>query len=257
MFEHPDLNHSWSLRAAAHLLPLAPQVAQTPDVTSGDIKIERPLLSFVIIVHLFIIALAILGNAIIIYLVAVNIQLRNARNAFMLNLTFSNILLVTICTPSFLVSISSRGWHMGTFWCKCLHSIQIVIVLVSAFSIAMIAVDRWIFVVYARSHQLKTHHVACIVVGIWALAILLSVPTFIIRSTGQLYDESLFNIIKDLKSKMSGFMSSNPHNLLAHFNVNATATNQLGPTPKEDSSKLNPYAIPSSGKILRMKNISL
>lgn len=169
--------------------------------TDKDI-IEPPLLNIVIIVHLFIIALGILGNALIIYLVVVNIQLRNARNVFMLNLTFSNLLLVTVCTPSFLVSISSHGWPMGTFWCKFLHSIQIVIVLVSAFSIAMIAIDRWIFVVYARSKQLTTANVIALVIGIWLLAIALSIPTFISRSTGQLYDESLFDMIKDLENKM-------------------------------------------------------
>lgn len=191
-----SLNHSSPMFFPPHA-----SGASTSD--GMDDKIERPLLSIVIVVHLFIIALGLLGNLLIIYLVVVNIRLRNARNAFMVNLTFSNILLVTICTPSFLVSISSRSWSMGAFWCKFLHSVQIVVVLVSAFSIAMIAIDRWIFVVYSQTHQLKNVHVCLIVVAIWSLAIALSVPTFVLRHTGQLYDDSFFNRLKELQTKFS------------------------------------------------------
>lgn len=165
-------------------------------------KIERPLLSVVIVVHLFIIIFGILGNSLIIYLVLFEQQLRNVRNAFMVNLTISNILLVTVCSPSFLVSISYNGWMMGKFWCKFLHSIQIVIILVSAFSIMMIAIDRWMFIVYSRSRQLKGKDVGFIVCGIWLISILLSVPMFMARNTMKLYDESIIAMIQDLNNKL-------------------------------------------------------
>lgn len=208
--------------------------------TMSSSKIEPPLLNIVIVIHLFIIALALLGNLLIIYLVVINMRLRNARNAFMLNLTLSNILLVTICTPSFLISISSRGWTMGTFWCKFLHSVQIVVVLVSAFSIAMIAIDRWIFVVYSHKNQLKNTHVCAIIIGIWTLAIVLSIPTFIIRQTDKLYDDSFFNRIKELETKFVGLASfthqqdSGLNNILSN-NSNPNSAYQI-PTPNNSST---------------------
>ncbi|CAF0868136.1 unnamed protein product [Brachionus calyciflorus] len=153
--------------------------------------IDRPLLGFMIVVHTFIIALGIFGNSLVIYLVLFNIKLRTVRNAFMLNLTLSNLLLVTICTPSFLFSIIFPKWTMGMFWCKFLHSIQIVIMLVSAFSIMMIAIDRWMFVVYSRSRQFKRQDTTVVIIIIWILAVFLSAPTFIQRTTRELYDDSI------------------------------------------------------------------
>lgn len=176
---------------------------------ANEETIERPLLGVVIVVHTFIIALGILGNSLVIYLVLFNIRLRNVRNAFMLNLTFSNLLLVTICTPSFLVSIIFPDLTLGLFWCKFLHSIQIVIILVSAFSIMMIAIDRWMFVVYSRSRQFKSKDTTLIIIAIWIIAILLSMPTFIHRTTRELYDESIMTRLKTMINSPFSFSTTN------------------------------------------------
>lgn len=177
-----------------------------PNTTSsnGEEKIEGPLLAAVIVINSIIIALGILGNSIIIYLVFANIKLRNVRNAFMLNLTFSNLLLVTICTPSFLVSISFESWMMGKFWCQFLHSIQIVIILVSSFSIMMIAIDRWMFVVFSQSRQLQGKDAAIIILFIWIISIMLSMPTFLSRTiTNNILDDASFYLkIKELTEKL-------------------------------------------------------
>lgn len=170
-------------------------------VTNND-KIERNFLSVVIVLHTFIILLGIFGNSVVIYLVLFNDRLRNVRNAFMLNLTFSNLLLVTICTPSFLFTLVFPEWIMGQFWCKFLHSIQIVITLVCAFSIMMIAIDRWMFVVYARSRQFSSTDATIVIVLIWATAILLSMPTFINRYTKSLYDQSFITKLQEFKDIM-------------------------------------------------------
>lgn len=164
-----------------------------------DETIEGPLLGIVIVVHTFIIALGILGNSLVVYLVLFNIRLRNVRNAFMLNLTFSNLLLVTICTPYFLFSIIFPDRTLGVFLCKFLHSIQIVIILVSAFSIMMIAIDRWMFVVYSRSRQFKSKDTTMIIIVIWIVSILLSLPTFIHRTIDQLYDDSIMSKVNELE----------------------------------------------------------
>lgn len=175
---------------------------------SFEETIDRPLLGFMIVVHTFIIALGIFGNSLVIYLVLSNIRLRNVRNAFMVNLTLSNLLLVTICTPSFLLSIIFPQWTMGIFWCKFLHSIQIVIMLVSAFSIMMIAIDRWMFIVYSRSRQFKKQDTTVVIIFIWVLAVVLSLPTFWHRTTKELYDESIMNL---LDYRLNSLNSSKEH----------------------------------------------
>ena len=145
------------------------------------------------------ICLGFLGNALVIYLFLFNNKLRNVRNAFMLNLTVSNLLLVTICTPSFLITLIFPNWTPGNFWCKFLHSIQIVITLVVAFSIMMIAVDRWMFVVYARSRQFNSRDAVLIILSIWIIAFILAAPTFFHRRTKSLYDD-LSDVLYQLKT---------------------------------------------------------
>lgn len=182
-------------------------------------KIERTLLIFIIIIHTFMIGLGFLGNALVIYLFLFNNKLRNVRNAFMLNLTVSNLLLVTICTPSFLITLIFPNWTPGNFWCKFLHSIQIVITLVVAFSIMMIAVDRWMFVVYARSRQFNSRDAFLIILSIWIIAFILAAPTFFHRRTKSLYDD-----INDVLSKTMGL----PHHSFANHKNETMFTNFTG-----------------------------
>lgn len=117
---------------------------------AGNNKIESTYLSAIVILHIFIILLAIIGNSLVIYLVVFNFKLRNVRNAFMINLTFSNLLLATVCTPWFLITLIYPRLSLSNLWCKLSNSLPIVIILVSAFSIMMISIDRWMFVVYSR-----------------------------------------------------------------------------------------------------------
>jgi hypothetical protein len=199
-YELPNLNES-ELRFDQY----ATRNSINHDFNLGDTsreKIERPLLGIVIVVHTFIIIFAILSNALVIYLALFNFKLRNVRNAFMVNLTFANLLLVTICTPSFIFSIIFKNWVLGNFWCKFIHSVQIVIILVAAFSIMMIAIDRWMFVVFARSRQLNKRDTSIIILVIWLVAILLSVPTFLHRHSIQFYNDSLVDKLKELKKNI-------------------------------------------------------
>ena len=105
-----------------------------------DNKVQKPFLMLIIVIHTFILVLGLLGNSLVIYFFLFNIKLRNVRNAFMVNLTISNLFLLAICTPSFLLTLIFPSWTGGTFWCKFSNSIQIVFVLVCAFSIMMIAI---------------------------------------------------------------------------------------------------------------------
>lgn len=122
----------------------------SPPENIASQNFESTYLGVIVIIHTLIILLAILGNSIVIYLVVTNFKLRNVRNAFMLNLTLSNLLLATVCTPWFLITLVNPDLAVSEIGCKLFNSIPIVIILVSAFSIMMISIDRWMFVVFAR-----------------------------------------------------------------------------------------------------------
>ena len=159
--------------------------------------IRKAFVNFFIVMQMLILVLGIVGNSLIIYFFLSNAKLRTVRNAFMLNLTLANVLLLSICTPSFHLSLLFPSWTGGSMWCKFSHSIQIVLVLVCSFSIMMIAVDRWMCIVYSRSRQLTPKDVLLSIIIIWLMAIFLSMPTFFNRFTKELYDESLRSMLNN------------------------------------------------------------
>lgn len=139
-----------TLPAVASMLNTSLSQSVEKKLTVNEGNTDNAYLSIIILIHIFIIIIAIIGNSIVIYLAIFNIRLRNVRNAFMVNLTFSNLLLATICTPWFLLTLVYPSLTLSETWCKLSNSIPIVIILVSAFSIMMIAIDRWMFVVFSR-----------------------------------------------------------------------------------------------------------
>jgi hypothetical protein len=70
---------------------------------------------------------------------------------------------------------------VSDIWCRLSHSIPIVIILVSAFSIMMISIDRWMCVVYSRQRQLNCRDILIIISSIWVLSFSLAAPTFFNR----------------------------------------------------------------------------
>nr|QVK45891.1 G protein-coupled receptor [Proales similis] len=158
-------------------------------------KETEPLIIVLVIIYILLMVMGISGNSFVIYLVLTSQKLRNVRNAFMLNLTFSNLLLLTICTPSYLLTITVKEWNHSDVWCKLSNSIQIVFVLVCAFSIMMIAIDRWICVVNVHSRQLGPGHTKLTILGLWLVAILLASPTFYFRGTEQLVKPFMWQML--------------------------------------------------------------
>ncbi len=165
---------------------------------------KQPILSILIIIYTIIIIFGTIGNSVIFYIFLTNIKLRNVRNAFMANLAISNILLITICTPSYLLQFMNRNWIFGTFWCKFLNSLQIIIILVSAFSIMMISIDRWMCIVYSHSRHFRAKDTMILIGFIWLVSILLALPTFVKRRTLNLVDNFMNTVMTNfLKGKMN------------------------------------------------------
>ena len=186
-------------------------------------QFNEHLSNILVFIHLFIIIFAIMGNSLVIYMVLSSLKLRNVRNSFMINLTFSNLLLASICAPWFLVTLKYPNLAIGNLWCKISHTIPIVVILVSSFSIMMISIDRCMFVVFSRSRQFKCRDVAIIILVIWLFAILLAMPVFYHRYTYDNIDAYLFaikqlNLIENLNTDvLSDFSNSSDFNTSSNY----------------------------------------
>ena len=59
------------------------------------------------------------GNAMVVYIVLRNRDMRNATNVFLLNLSVADLLVVLICMPSALAEFYGKDvWYLGPIMCE-------------------------------------------------------------------------------------------------------------------------------------------
>ncbi|XP_067631381.1 neuropeptide F receptor [Eurosta solidaginis] len=140
-----------------------------------------------IILYASLILVGAVGNFLVVIAVARKAIMRTARNLFILNLAFSDLLLCLITMPLTLVEILSKYWQFGKFefLCKLVAMLQAVSIFVSTISITAIAFDRYQLIVYPTRESLQIGGVINILVCIWLLAVLLASPLFIFKRIEQ------------------------------------------------------------------------
>jgi len=129
------------------------------------------------------IAIGSFGNILLISAVARRKTLRTPRNAFVINLAVSDLLLCLVTIPLTLIEILNDHWPLGdsVVSCKAAGGFQAVSVFVSTISITAIAVDRYQLIVYPTKDLLKKIGAAAGVFFVWFLGFLLAAPIFAVR----------------------------------------------------------------------------
>lgn len=102
---------------------------------------------FLLYIPIFIFAL--LGNGTVCYIVQSTPRMRTVTNFFITNLAVGDILMSTFCVPFSFVSIFILGyWPFGIALCYLVNYSQAVSVLVSAYTLVAISVDRYIAIMW-------------------------------------------------------------------------------------------------------------
>lgn len=71
-----------------------------------------------IVIYVVIMITAIIGNVLIILVVARDKRMRTTTNYFIVNLAVADLLVTAFCTWVHLVDNLTEGWVLGTFFCK-------------------------------------------------------------------------------------------------------------------------------------------
>lgn len=105
--------------------------------------------SLVYCMYIAIVIVALLGNGIVCYVVRVTPRMRTVTNIFIANLAVGDILMTLFCVPFSFVSILLLGyWPFGTIMCHVVNYSQAVSVLVSAYTLVAISVDRYMAIMW-------------------------------------------------------------------------------------------------------------
>lgn len=140
-----------------------------------------------------IVVLAIGGNLTVCYIVFAYQRMRTVTNYFIVNLAFSDILMAVICIPfTFIANMLIGYWPFGTIMCPVVNYFQIVTVLLSAFTLVAISLDRFVAIICPLRRKLSSRQAYMVIVAIWILSLLVPIPV------------ALFSLVRHKPDVLSG-----------------------------------------------------
>ncbi|XP_072287111.1 type-2 angiotensin II receptor [Pyxicephalus adspersus] len=150
----------------------------------------------------FICVFGFVGNAIVISVLCLQRDVKSVANIYIVNLALADLLFLV--TLPFWATYYAFGlnWIFGTMMCKISSSLLALNLFASIFFITCMSIDRYMAIVYPLRSQRRTQSQAIIVVLIvWALAIMATLPTFLFRKTYYLKNLDVYACIMDFPKK--------------------------------------------------------
>uniref|UniRef100_A0A3B1JFT2 Neuropeptide FF receptor 1 n=1 Tax=Astyanax mexicanus TaxID=7994 RepID=A0A3B1JFT2_ASTMX len=188
----PD-GESWALPTALYIIPVYTiNVTNSTNSTPEELVLFSPyyqhslgMAAVFILAYLFIFLLCMIGNGVVCLIVLRNRHMWTVTNAFILNLSISDLLVGIFCIPTTLVDNLITGWPFSDVMCKLSGLVQGTSVCASVFTLVAIAVDRFRCIVYPFKPKL-TLLVAKATIGlIWLLALVIMFPSALMLTVEQ------------------------------------------------------------------------
>lgn len=130
---------------------------------------------YVMYCTVFIVAL--LGNGLVCFVVQTSPRMKTVTNYFIVNLAIGDILMTLFCVPfSFVSMLVLRYWPFGTVMCKIVNYSQAVSVLVSAYTLLAISIDRYMAIMRPLRPRLGKAAAKVVVAAVWGGALATAAP---------------------------------------------------------------------------------
>lgn len=128
-----------------------------------------------------IVVVAVGGNLTVCYVVFAYQRLRTVTNYFIVNLAISDILMAVICIPfTFIANLLIGYWPFGAAMCPLVHYLQVVTVLLSAFTLVAISLDRFVAIICPLRQKLTARQACVVIIAIWVLSLLVPLPVAVL-----------------------------------------------------------------------------
>lgn len=103
----------------------------------------------VYVFYISIFVFALFGNGIVCYIVYSSPRMKTVTNYFIVNLAVGDILMSLFCVPfSFFSTLLLQYWPYGSLLCHLVNYSQAISVLVSAYTLVAISIDRYIAILW-------------------------------------------------------------------------------------------------------------
>ncbi|XP_050533859.1 RYamide receptor-like isoform X2 [Daktulosphaira vitifoliae] len=113
-------------------------------------------------------------------------QMRSVTNLFIMNMAVGDLLMTIFCVPfSFVATLILQHWPFGNDLCHTVSFAQAIAVLVSAYTLVAISVDRYIAILWPLKPRASRYHAKFIILLVWIIAVLTAFPLLIVTSLDQ------------------------------------------------------------------------
>ncbi|VDM21622.1 unnamed protein product [Wuchereria bancrofti] len=144
-------------------------------IVQDDCRFRPTLENYITILSFCIIfCLSVVGNAVVVAVILQQHSMRSVTNIFLLNLAISDLMLSVICMPPTLISSVIYCWIFGDLLCKLFAYLQPVVVTASAYTLAVIAFERYYAIckpLHSRIWHTRSHAYTMITL-VWLISIL-------------------------------------------------------------------------------------
>nr|XP_020445473.1 substance-K receptor [Monopterus albus] len=128
------------------------------------------------IAYLLIILVSIAGNITVIWIILAHRRMRTVTNYFIVNLAFSDVSMATFNTLFNFVYALHNDWYFGLGYCRFQNFFPITAMFSSIYSMAAIAVDRYMAIIHPLKPRLSSTSTKVVIVLIWIVAFALAFP---------------------------------------------------------------------------------
>ncbi|CAH0725248.1 unnamed protein product, partial [Brenthis ino] len=150
--------------------------------SSSGSFLSTPFFQFcVYLMYCTVFVIALIGNGLVCFVVQSSPRMKTVTNYFIMNLAIGDILMTLFCVPfSFVSTLVLRYWPFGIVMCKIVNYSQAVSVLVSAYTLLAISIDRYMAIMRPLRPRLGTTAAKLVVTAVWGGALSTAAPIFIV-----------------------------------------------------------------------------
>ncbi|XP_028829147.1 neuropeptide Y receptor Y8a [Denticeps clupeoides] len=149
------------------------------EVPWADGNLCPPSLSgttFLIVAYSTVIAVGLVGNVCLVFIISRQKEMRNVTNILIANLSCSDILMCLVCLPVTVIYTLMDRWILGEALCKVTPFVQCMSVTVSIFSLVLIALERHQLIIHPTGWTPAAGHSYLAVAVTWMVACFISLP---------------------------------------------------------------------------------
>ncbi|CAC5360907.1 LKR [Mytilus coruscus] len=152
------------------------------------ISVSTGILTVLVLLYGSISVIAVIGNALVIFVVLYKRNMQTVTNVFIANLALADVALGVFTIPFQFHAAIMQRWVVADFMCKVAPFVKNLSVNVSILTLTVIAFDRYIAVMYPLRAGFRKQVAIIVLLVIWVLSTSSSIPDLLYYKVNIIFD---------------------------------------------------------------------